>query len=99
MNAMIHAAIFLLTQGGFVLLLLAMARHQQDWLHRKLPTARGSALRLSGFAALALAFTVSGAGLGWGYGAVAWFGWLTIAAALVVTANTNRERIVRKVRP
>lgn len=95
---MIHAAIFLLSLFGFVLLLLGMARHQQDWFRRKLPAALGRALRLSGFAVLALAFAVSGVGLGWGYGAVAWFGWLTVAAALVVTANTNRERIMRKVR-
>ncbi|WP_066521859.1 DUF3325 domain-containing protein [Sphingobium cloacae] len=96
---MIHVAIFLLSLAGFALLLLAMTRHQQDWLRRKLPPARGRALRLSGFTALVLAFAVAGVGLGWGYGAVEWFGWLTVAAALVVTINTNRERIVRKVRP
>jgi predicted benzoate:H+ symporter BenE len=96
---MIHASIFVLALGGFVLLLLAMARHQQDWLRRKLPAALGRTLRLSGFAALALAFAVSGVGLGWSYGAVVWFGWLTIAAALIVTTNTNRERIMRKLRP
>ncbi|MCG2840659.1 DUF3325 domain-containing protein [Sandaracinobacter sp. RS1-74] len=96
---MIHAATFLLSLTGFALLLLAMPRHQQDWLRRKLPPSLGRTLRLSGFAALALAFAVAGLGLGWGYGAVAWFGWLTMAAALVVTANTNRDRIRRKVRP
>lgn len=96
---MIHAATFLLSLFGFALLLLAMPRHQQDWLRRKLPPTLGRALRLSGFAALALAFAVAGACLGWGYGAVAWFGWLTMGAALAVTANTNRERIMRKVRP
>ena len=76
-----------------------MPRHQQDWLRRKLSPASGRALRLSGFAALALAFVVAGAGLGWGYGTVAWFGWLSGAAALTVIANTNRERLMRKVRP
>lgn len=96
---MIHAAIFLLSLFGFALLLLAMSRHQQDWLRCKLSLALCRTLRLSGFAALALAFAIAGTGLGWGYGAVAWFGWLTMAAALVVTANTNRERIMRKVRP
>ncbi len=95
---MIHAAIFLPSLLGFVLLLLAMPRHQQDWLRRKLSLALCRTSRLSGFSALALAYAVAGAGLGWGYGAVAWFGWLTMAAALVVTANTNRERIMRKVR-
>jgi len=96
---MIHAATFLLSLGGFGLLLLAMQRHQQDWLGRKLPPIQGRALCLSGFAALALAFVAAGIGLGWGYGAVAWFGWLTVAAALAVMANTNRARIMRTVRP
>jgi len=90
------AATFFLSLTGFVALLLAMPRHQGDWLGRKLSATAGRALRLSGFAALA--FAVAGIGFGWGVGAVAWFGWLTIAAALVVTAHTNRERIMRKVR-
>lgn len=96
---MIHAATFLLSLAGFVLLLLAMTRHQQDWIGRKLSPLLGRALRLAGFATLALAFTVAGMGLGWAYGAVVWFGWLSIAAALVVAANTNRERIMRRIRP
>jgi len=96
---MIHPATFLLSLAGFALLVLAMPRHQQDWLRRKLPPIMVSALRLFGFLLLALASAVAGAGLGWGYGAVAWFGWLTMAAALAVAANTNRERILRKVRP
>jgi len=96
---MIHAATFLLSLVGFPLLLLAMTRHQRDWLCRKLSPARCRSLRLSGFIALAMAFAVAGAGLGWGYGTVAWFGWLTIAASLVITVNTNRERIMPKVRP
>jgi hypothetical protein len=91
---MSHAGTFLLSLAGFILLLLAMARHQQDWLRRKLPPAQARALRLSGFAALALAFAVAGTGFGWGYGAVVWFGWLTMAAALTVTVNINRERIL-----
>jgi hypothetical protein len=96
---MIHAAMFFVSLSGFVMLMLAMKRHQQDWLRRKLRSAFNRTLYLFGFTALALAFALAVAGLGWGYGAVAWFGWLTIAAALVVIANTNRERIMRKVRP
>lgn len=95
---MIHIAIFLLSFAGFVLLLLAMPRHQQDWLGHKLPFATGRILRLLGFAILILAYAVAGAGLGWGYGSVAWLGWLTISAACVVTMNTNREHILRKIR-
>ncbi|AUW57580.1 DUF3325 domain-containing protein [Sphingobium sp. SCG-1] len=96
---MIHAATFFLSLGGFVGLLLAMRRHQQDWLSRKLPLALSRTLRLMGFLAMALAFALAGLGFGWGDGAVAWFGWLTIAAALVIVANTNRDRIMRKLQP
>lgn len=96
---MTQAATFLLSLAGFALLLLAMARHQQDWLRRKLPASQSRALRLSGFAALALAFAIAGAGLGWGYGTVAWFGWMTVAAGLIVAANLNRDRILHRLRP
>lgn len=89
---MIDTWTFLLSLAGFVALLLAMSRHQQAWLHRKLPPNPRRVLRLSGFMALALAFAIAVAGLGWGYGAVTWFGWATIAAALVVAANVYRER-------
>ena len=92
---MIHLIIALPALLGFVLLLLAMARHQQDWLRRKLSPPKSRALRRSGLGALALAFVVAGFGLGWAYGALVWFGWLSVAAALVLTAQTNRERIQR----
>lgn len=90
---MIHVAIAVPALLGFVLLLLAMARHQQDWLRRKLGPRRSTALRRAGFGVLALAFGIAGLGLGWAYGMVVWFGWLSAAAALVMTAQTNRERI------
>ncbi|PZQ56708.1 MAG: DUF3325 domain-containing protein [Novosphingobium pentaromativorans] len=92
---MIHLAIAVPALLGFASLLLAMVRHQQDWLRRKLSPPRSKALRRSGFAALALAFAVAGLGLGWAYGTVVWCGWLSAAAALVLTAQTNRERILR----
>lgn len=95
---MIHAATLLLSLAGFALLLVAMARHQQDWLRRNLPAKLSRALRLTGFLMLTLAFVIAGAGLGWGYGAVAWFGWMTAAAMLSVVANLNRDRILRRVR-
>lgn len=95
---MIHLAIGALALSGFVLLLLAMPRHQQDWLRRKLAARITTTLRWSGFGALALAFIVAGLGLGWAYGSVAWFGWLSVAAVLVLAAQTNRERIQRLLR-
>ncbi|MEH3121635.1 MAG: DUF3325 domain-containing protein [Sphingomonas phyllosphaerae] len=93
---MIHLSIFLLVLSGFVLILLSMARHRQDWLRSRPCPASSFALRIIGFGALTSAFAVAGAALGWAYGAVTWFGWLTMAAFLVVTLNTNRERILRK---
>jgi len=93
---MTHLLTLILCLAGFVLLLLAMARHQQDWLRRKLPAAISRRLRGGGFLLLALAFIACGSGLGWAYGTVAWCGWMTVAAIAVVTANTNRERILRK---
>lgn len=93
---MIHAAVFILSLAGFAVLLLAMARHQQDWLRRKLAVRPRRRLRIAGFALIALAFGVAGQGFGWAYGSVLWCGWLTVAAVLVVTANTNRERIQRR---
>ena len=93
---MIHMAIFSLSLSGFAVLLLAMARHQQDWLRRKLAASPRRRLRMTGFALLAAAFAVAGSGFGWGYGTVLWCGWLTVSAALIVAANTNRERIQRR---
>lgn len=95
---MIHTAILTLSLGGFAVLMLAMPRHQQDWLRRKLPLPVSRTLRLTGLAMLALAFVVSAAELGWAYGAVCWLGWLTMAATAIVAANTNRQRLLRKIR-
>lgn len=92
---MTHITVALPAIAGFVLLLLAMARHQQDWLRRKLPHRTARLLRWSGLAALALAFVLSGLGLGWAYGTVAWVGWLSVSALLVLTGQVNRERILR----
>ncbi|MET0249502.1 MAG: DUF3325 domain-containing protein [Sphingobium sp.] len=89
---------FALSLVGFALLLVAIPRHQQDWLRRKLPPRKSRVLRLAGFVLLAAAFVVAGSASGWGYGAVLWFGWLTVAAALVVTAQANREAILTRVR-
>lgn len=92
---MIALALFLTSVAGFALLLVAMTKHQRDWMGRKLPDRTSRGLRLAGFAALALGFPIAGGAHGWAYGAVAWFGWLTIGAVLAVTANINRERLQR----
>lgn len=82
--------------GGFAALMLAMTRHQQDWLGRKLSMNGTRAMRVGGYAGLALSFSLSCAGQGWAYGSVAALGWWTVAASLVVTANCNRARILSR---
>lgn len=95
---MSHLIIALPALCGFALLLAAMARHQQDWLGRKLPPRISRMLRASGFAALLAACVCAGCGLGWAYGVVAWCGWLSIGAALTLAAHTNRERLLALLR-
>ncbi|TCM16507.1 uncharacterized protein DUF3325 [Novosphingobium sp. PhB165] len=95
---MIHSIVAVMTIAGFALLLMAMTRHQQDWLRRKLPARISRWLRLGGLGILTGAFAVACAGFGWAYGAVAWFGWLSFGAALTLTAQTNRERILARLR-
>lgn len=95
---MTHLAVFFLSLLGFALLLMAMARHQQDWLRRKLSPRSSLRLRRGGFTALGLGFALAWLGWGWAYGAVAWCGWLSVGAALIVTAQTNRERILARLR-
>ncbi|PNU02163.1 DUF3325 domain-containing protein [Novosphingobium guangzhouense] len=95
---MIHLAIAAPALLGFALLLMAMTRHQQDWLRRKLSPRLSKSMRWSGLGLLVLAFGVAGLAMGWAYGSVVWFGWLSVAAALVLTGQTNRERIQRMLR-
>lgn len=92
---MIHVVTLILSLAGFGLLLMAMARHQQEWLRRKLVPSSSRKLRLGGFAVLALAFVVGTGGLGWTYGTLAWCGWMTVSALVMVIANINCERILR----
>lgn len=93
---MIHVLILLLSLGGFLALLLALPRHQRDWMRRTLTAKVGRRLRCGGMGLLVLALAVAGIGFGWGQGAIIWFGWMTVAAALTVTANMHRERIAQK---
>ncbi|MBY8824032.1 DUF3325 domain-containing protein [Sphingomonas colocasiae] len=69
---------------GFACLCLAMDRHQRDILGRRLSDSASRRLRLTGFAAIALGLATAIAALGWGYGAVLWFGLLTLGAAPII---------------
>lgn len=53
---MIHVIILMLQLAGFFGLLLAVQRHQQEWLRGKLATNTARRLRLSGFLSLAVAY-------------------------------------------
>ncbi len=109
---MTDSCVFLLALSGFMSLLWSMRRHQHDWFDGALSHRHSRLLRLCGFGFIAAAFAVAGAGAGggageraavgagavWGYAAVSWFGWLTVAATLAVTAQTNSARLRRIIR-
>lgn len=96
---MIDLIVLLLCLAGFGLLLIALPRHQQDWMRRKLTAAVSRHCRQAGFAFTGLALLLSVADEGWARGTVIWVGWLTAAAMIVVTVQMNRERILRVLRP
>lgn len=93
-----HLVVLAANLIAFAMLLMVQPRHQQEWLRRKLPAGTSRRLRCGGFAALVIAFLVACASWGWVDGVLCWFGWLTVAAIASIAANTNRERILRKVR-
>ncbi|WP_395396421.1 DUF3325 domain-containing protein (plasmid) [Novosphingobium sp. BL-8A] len=85
---------FFTVPGGFTGLLLAMSRHRQDWLGRKLPPAKGRAIRRTGTRLLAVNMGLACAGHGRGYGLILGVGSWSVSAAFLVAANCTRMRIV-----
>ena len=81
---MIHILLFLLAFSGFAMLCAARDRHQRDMLGRKLPAGTAARMRRGGLFLLLLAYPVAGLALGWGYGAIEWFGQLSGGALLTV---------------
>jgi len=81
---MIHIVAICASVLGFGCLCTAMARHQKDMLGRTLPSPVQRRIRKAGGALLLVALAIDMAGLGAAYGAVAWFGHLTIGAAMAV---------------
>jgi hypothetical protein len=69
---------------GFAFLCFAMDRHQRDLLGRRLSITDSHRLRLAGFSMIALGLILSIAALGPAYGAVLWFGLLTLGAMPIV---------------
>lgn len=89
---MIDVIIFLLSVGGFLLLLVAQTRHQRLWFGHKLGNLQQLLVRCAGFCALIFALVAAILGLGWSYGLLTWLGWLSVAAFVVVFLNLRRER-------
>jgi hypothetical protein len=85
----IHVLAIALCVAGFAALCAAMSRHQKDFVGRALDRRTSLRLRAGGGALLLAALALDMAGLGAGYGAVAWCGHLTLGAALVL-ARLNR---------
>lgn len=81
---MIHCLSIALCVVGFACLCAAMARHQPDFLGRKLDAGASRTVRHAGAIALMSGLAVSMIGFGAGYGAIAWCGHLTLAAGLVL---------------
>lgn len=82
---MIHILAIAACIAGFACLCSAMTRHQKDFIGRKLSPTASSRVRISGAVLLLIALIIDMAGMGTGYGLVAWCGHLTIATALVLT--------------
>jgi hypothetical protein len=81
---MTHILSIALCITGFACLCGAMTRHQPDFVGRKLDAKTDRMLRHGGAIALLAALAVDMAGLGGGYGAVAWCGHLMLGAAMVL---------------
>ncbi|MFC5769470.1 DUF3325 domain-containing protein [Thauera sinica] len=77
-------AVFLLCFAGFALLALASEREGKALLRRAPSAAQRLAFRLMGWPLLAAALAVCVLGWRGNFGAVVWFGWLTVAALAVV---------------
>ncbi|THF55400.1 DUF3325 domain-containing protein [Pseudothauera rhizosphaerae] len=90
---MIHAAVLLLSLAGFACLSLSMARHQQEVFGgRALSPSRSRLLWAMGFLLIASALAVAIIFLGAGFGSVAWFGHISLAAAMVFMALLWQRR-------
>ena len=90
---MIHLVLFIVLFVGFATLLSAQPRHQTNWMGRRFSSGVGTVLRWLGLLTLLLAFVISGRVLTWSYGAVVWFGWMTVSAGAVVCLNTGRQHM------
>lgn len=89
---MSHAATAVVSLIAFVLLALAMDRHQQDLFGRELQPGRSRLLRIGGWAALLASLAIAVDAQGWSLGLVAWCGHISLSAGLVILALVAWER-------
>ncbi len=81
---MIHLLAILLALAGFALIAMSMGRHQADMAGRRLGPIASRRARAGGYALLVLVFLLDLAAFGPPYGAIAWFGHLSIGAWSIV---------------
>ena len=79
--------------AGFAALALSMKRHQRDIIGRKLTDRERTLTRTAGWLAIAASLALDVSGFGPAYGAIAWFGHMSIAAWIVVAGLCWRARI------
>lgn len=89
---MSHLPATLLALAGFALIALSMGRHQTAIVGRRLSPSTSRRARVAGYALLALALLLDLAVFGGAYGAVAWWGHLSVGAWSVVAWLTWRTR-------
>ncbi len=90
---MIHLLAVVLSLSGFAALALSMKRHQRDLIGRALSERERVLARSAGALAIAASLAVAMAGFGPGLGAIAWFGHMSLAAWIVVTALCWHARL------
>src|SRR3546814_17667095 len=81
---MIHILGILFSTLGSGVLCAGMAKHQSRLVGRKLPPSTVRLMKFGGFVVLALALAIDASGLGAAYGLIAWFGHLTVGAAVIL---------------
>lgn len=91
-----HLLLLLLALAGFVVLALAMERHQEDVFGKALNQPVTGSLRIFGWSSLTLCLWLAVASKGWSFGLVAYSGHTSAAAALVFVALLifNRKKQV-----
>lgn len=79
---------FLLALTGLAAMGLSQPRHHDRAFRRPMPTRLAVPLRLGGLAVVALSLLPAMRGWGSAFGAVGWFGVLSLAAFLLLLART-----------